>query len=362
MTNNLKILTILSIFVLILTGYFCFSSSFAKNQIIVNNNNEKKDSKETTIDTNNKDSNNNEEKDNAEKTSNLSILNIVILIVILIIIAVIIFIIIDFNKSKSETEVEFQKIEKSEVKEEPKVEEELEIKKGPEKDFKKDNFCPLFFLICPSLLKEKNKDIDMENVSEDGNSFFEILANCITSYRREINKIEIFLKFDNFMKFVGETLFPDKKYSTCLSWILNEINEFAAFTKNVSGLKNISKIRKPFPKIIEVDTLNTARTSIENKYGEEFDSYLCSYLLYYLIKEIAKRKIIVEIKGIKNVNDIKNTEKIEKTFFFKANENAEPIKVLKTYLINIALIDKILRELIDNNKDNDKDLNTVIYT
>ena len=57
MTNNLKILTILSIFVLILTGYFCFSSSFTKNQIIVNNNNkEEKDNKDPDI--NNEDSNN----------------------------------------------------------------------------------------------------------------------------------------------------------------------------------------------------------------------------------------------------------------------------------------------------------------
>ena len=76
MTNNLKILTILSIFVFILTGYFCFSSSFAKNQTIANNNkdnkeitdinSEEKDDKKIT-DINNKDSNNNEEKDNEKK-------------------------------------------------------------------------------------------------------------------------------------------------------------------------------------------------------------------------------------------------------------------------------------------------------
>ena len=79
MTNNLKILTILSIFVFILTGYFCFSSSFTKNQTIANNNkdnkdpdinNEEKDNKEITIDTNNKDNNNNKEKIMKKKIQN----------------------------------------------------------------------------------------------------------------------------------------------------------------------------------------------------------------------------------------------------------------------------------------------------
>ena len=312
MTNNLKILTILSIFVLILTGYFYFSSSFTKNQIIANNN-EEKDNKDPDI--NNEDSNNNE-----EKASKLLILNIIILVIILIIIVgVIIFIIVNFNKSKFEIKKE-----------------EFKIKENSKEDFKKENFCPLFFLIRPSLVKGIVKKVE-----ENEECFFKILAIC--NSENSINNI------DKVVIFLGTTNDNDNKlannvFTITLNDILNEIAEFAAFTINVEE-KDIDEITES-SKIEEKDLQTTSK--LIKKYGHKFDSYLCSYLLYYLAAEIAKKKINVEINNPKDI-----TYAIKSTKFTFDNNRKE---ILKDYFIYYDIMDKILEKLL-----NDKPLKNVEY-
>ena len=351
MTNNLKILTILSIFVLILTGYFCFSSSFAKNQTIANNNkdnkeitninnedinnNTEKDNEDTNI--NNEDSDNNEEKDNSEKTSNLSILSIIVLIVILIIvIVVIVFIIVNFNKSKSE------------IKEEPEVEVEFNIRKDSKEDFKKENFCPTFFLISHSLLKEKCINVGAEN----GENFFKALAEHIFyRFDREVmnkmNKVIISLDIVN-----ADSKFSDDEqtYNTSLGTILGEIAEFAAFTKNVKDFRMAVKITD-FGWFSALDFYRGTDHSklLEQKYYKEFDSYLCSYLLRYLAEEIANKNKNVEIKP-NNIDAIN----AEKTIDFRDKNNN--ITVSKNYYVDYTVMDKILDKLL-----NDKPFDNMKY-
>ena len=298
MTNNLKILTILSIFVLILTGYFYFSSSFTKNQTIANNN---KDNKEIT-NINNEDSNNNEEKD-----SKLSILSIIVFIVILIIIiAVIVFIIVNF------------------------------IKRGPEIDFRKENFCPTFFLISTSL---ENK-LFFADFEEKGDCFFKILATCILSKSyRDVNKVEIFLGEDK----------VDNVCTITLSEILSEISTFAVFSKDVISNEKANEIASSYSEGIDVDKLHTTSKSIEDNYGEEFDSYLCSYLLYYLIEEIQKN--IKEIENVKIHNYKSNQKKNYSTIFYINNENS-----FNKYDVDFEIMDKILKKLLK-----DKQLKNVEY-
>ena len=305
MTNNLKILTILSIFVFILTGYFCFFSSFTKNQIITNNNDEeKKDGKETTIDTNNKDNNNNEKKDNEEKASERSILNIAILIVILIIaIVVIVFIIV--NKFKFN------------------------------EDFTKENFCPTFFLISTLV---NNKGI-LTEFRENGDCFFEILAkyilsrNAINASKDIINKVEIYLS-----KCDDDDDIIDNTYNISLGTILCEISTFAAFSKDVSNEK-VNEIVSSYSEGINMNELHTTSKYIENKYGEEFDSYLCSYILYYLAKEIRNKKK-VKIHNCKT-KIYHNNKRTYNTSF----TNDKSLTFTKKYNVDFEIMDKILEKL-----------------
>ena len=311
MTNNLKILTILSIFILILTGYFCFSSSFTKNQIITNNN---KDNKEIT-NINNEDSNNNE-----EKASKLSILDIIILIVI---VGVIIFIIIKFKSKYAESKEDFA--------------------------FAKEKFCPTFFLINPSSLEGEDKD----NVQEDGEYFFKILAKYILS-KFSKNTIDNIKKVKISLDTIISPLIVDNVYTISFKEILEEIAKFAAFTKNIKN-EDIDKIVKPLKigaSSIEFYTVtNNYVTRLEQKYGEEFDSYLCSYILYYLVEEIAKKMINVKFHRPENKNSTTNFKCIIK---FDDNNS---INVLKEYSINYDIIEKILDKLL-----NDKPLKNVEYT
>ena len=326
MTNNLKILTILSIFVFILTGYFCFSSSFTKNQIIANNNEEeKKDGKETTIDTNNKDNNNNEDNEN----SKLSILSIIVLIVILIVIVgIIIFIIVNFSKSKSEIE------------EEPEVEVEFKIRKESKEDFAKDNFCPTFFLIKPSSAKGKSE--------KDGKYFFEILTQRIMDkINKKINRVIIFLDADDNGKLDNGGY--NNVYITTLGKILDEIAEFAAFTESVTN-KDIDKITASLEILFSANFIIRNFVFIKEIYSEEFDSYLCSYLLRYLAEDIANAiDINVEINK-PNIGAVN-----EKTTYFNDNDN--DIAVLKEYHVNYSVMDKILEKLLK-----DKPLKNVEYS
>ena len=359
MTNNLKILTILSIFILILTGYFCFSSSFTKNQIIANNN-EEKDDKDPDI-------NNEDSKDNEEKASKLSILDVIVLIAILIVIVgVIIFIIIDFNKSKSksETEIKFQEKEKekSEIKiekkpeikeekhkiekekseeeeeeeeeEEIEEEEEFKIKENSEKDFKKENFCPTFFLIRPS------KAIDIYNIEENGNYFFKVLAKRILpeNEMHHITHLKIYLE-DNKMDL------NDKEYTISLGAILDEIAKFAAFTKNVKEedadeITESSKIG--VEEMWASDFVQSAKeyvAELEKKYDEDFDNYLCSYILHYLMKETPSLSKVIK-------KDNKDTEEgTYQTKFVlrdKFNESKSKVIIQKSYHVNYTMILKIL--------------------
>ena len=321
MTNNLKILTILSIFVLILTGYFYFSSPFTKNQIITNNNNP---------DINNEDSNNNE-----EKVSKLSIVIFIIIIVILIVIVrAIIFFIIDFNKSK------------------------FEIKKGAETDFRKDNFCPFFFLIKHLFSEEEDKD----NIQENGESFFKVLAKRILPENKIINKVVIYLDTDN------NGGLNNDEYTISLGAILDEIAEFAAFTKNIEKeedadrITNSSKINDISPSDF-VKTVKEYIGKLEQMYGEKFDSYLCSYLLYYLAEEITN-KINVEFcnyngicKDIYTILSCKYTTYVETTFEYAAYDDNISKKIKKNYNVNGRVVKKILSKLL-----NDKPLNNVKYS
>ena len=304
MTNNLKILTILSIFVLILTGYFYFSSSFTKNQTIANNN---KDNKEIT-NINNEDSNNNEEKD-----SKLSILSIIVFIVILIIIiAVIVFIIVNF------------------------------IKRGPEIDFRKENFCPTFFLISTSL---ENK-LFFADFEEKGDCFFKILATCILSKSyRDVNKVEIFLGEDK----------VDNVCTITLSEILSEISTFAVFSKDVISNEKANEIASSYSEGIDVDKLHTTSKSIEDNYGEEFDSYLCSYLLYYLIEEMQNTKKIekVKIHNYKSNYKENNYKKEYRTTFYMNKK----VPFAEKYNVDFEIMDKILKKLLK-----DKPLKNVEYS
>ena len=309
MTNNLKILTILSIFVFILTGYFCFSSSFTKNQIIVNN---KKDNKETTIDTNNKDNNNNEDNEGKEEVSSkLSILNIVILIVILIIvIAVIVFIIIKFKSKYAESET----------------------------DFAKDNFCPTFFLIKSSLLEEENKD---NAHVKGGDYFFKILAERILP-KNEINNIKsvmIYLDTDNYNGL------NNGEYTISLKMILEKIAEFAAFTKNIEE-KDIdefagqSKVGGSPLQLYKHAKEYVA--ALEKKYGEDFDNYLCFYLLYYLDEEMQIIKTIKEVKIYLDNDEYagENTHQTEFVLRDKVDESKSEVIIQKSYRVNYTMIFK----------------------
>ena len=278
MTNNLKILTILSIFVFILTGYFCFSSSFTKNQIIANNN--EKDDEDPDI--NNEDSNNNE-----EKTSKLAILSINVLIGILIVIVVVItiffFIIIKFK---------FKFNEESKV------------------DFAKDNFCQTFFLFKyddysdgdsffgtlanNSFCYYKIKDYDNENNNNNSEKNEEVKIYETT----KVNKIEIYIKLSKLFPSFDNKLTNDDVYVSSLSDILNLISKNDSFVVPIKNLNNENKdkLRNQIKKRpIDIDALRSKIEHIKGKYGKEFDSYLCSYLLYYLAAEIAKKKINVEI-------------------------------------------------------------------
>ena len=323
MTNNLKILTILSIFVLILTGYFCFSSSFTKNQIIANNN---KDNKEIT-NINNEDSNNNEEKDNEEKNSNLSILGIVIFIILIIIIAVIVFIIVNFSKSK------------------------FEFNEDSKEDFAKKNFCPLFFLIKPTLTGENNTN----DVNENGEYFFKVLTERIFPKEEdEINNININGNVKIFLdakpKYTKKTNINE--HTGSLGWILNEINAFAAFTKNVAdgdieGIVNPLRFDNlPLP-------LQKHAAALEKKYGKDFDSYLCSYLLYYFAEEIENKNKNVKIQMPNNIDAIET----KKTTDFIYNDDDNDIKVSKDYNLDYSVMNKILDKLFK-----DKPLKNVEYS
>ena len=315
MTNNLKILTILSIFVLILTGYFYFSSSFTKNQIITNNNDEeKKDGKDTNI--NNEDSNNNEEKDNEEKNLKLSILGIVIFIILIIIIAVIIFIIAD----------------------------KFEFNEKSKEDFKKENFCPFFFLIkIPKIIEEynkcNNKNIkeynknkkfsDINDCKEDADSFFDILAKFIffdeknNSYDNynyffdydKNNKIEIDLNSENEKKFISGYSYLMIDFPK----ILAEINDFALYSENLSDdeiLENLKEEEKN-DALQKIKNFEKEKEEIFKKYNSNrvlFNSYLYSYLLLYLFETFESKKNNIEIEiclpdtGICNYNQIKNNQ------------------------------------------------------
>ena len=324
MTNNLKILVILSIFVFILTGYFYFSPTFAKNQIITNSNSkEEKDDKEI-IDINNKDNN---KKDNKEKKNGSlisAVLRLIIFTIFIVIVGVIVFIIV---KRKKVNKFEFN------------------IKS--KKDFAKENFCPTFFTIhIPKVIeKSKKEEIKIDDVKEDAESFFKILTELILPKKKinNINKVEFFRapienKNNAYCFNLKNILDEINNFALCHEKLLNdyEIDQFIKLLKNNNDDK--SKIINPKTKIKEM----------EKKYGEEFDSYLCAYLLYYLSETIGNNGIKVEISNPKK--EKKDSAIVE---MFKS-----PSHWFTTdYHINYDMINEILKKLI-----NDKPLQNVTYT
>ena len=322
MTNNLKILTltILSIFIFILTGYFYFSSPSVKNQIIANNNDEKKDDKEI-IDINNKDNN---KKDNEEKTSKLSILKIIIIVILIliIIIGVIVFIIV--NKFK------------------------FEFNKESKEDFAKENFCSNFFTIHISKMikKSEEKGIKIYNVKEDANYFFEILASFLLP-KNKIDKVEISLSSENREFCYVQCGYAEFKYIISLKDILDEINEFAPCPRELDD----NKIDL-FIKLLKNNNDDKSKIinskEMKKKYGKEFDSYLCAYLLYHLFETIGNRRIKAEISDPKK----KKKDDIITEYFYASSDvpfDTSYIFFDTNYRINYDIIDEILKRLLNDN-------------
>ena len=301
MTNNLKILTILSIFVFILTGYFCFSSLSVKNQIIANNNNEEEKDNKEIININNRDSN---KKDDKEKTSKLSILKIIIFIIFIIIaggIFIFIFIfsklfIFKFNESK--------------------------------KDFKRENFCPGFFLISK-----------IDDFKEDADSFFETLFELILPKEKidvnNIKEVEISLNFFTSEKIKPKVNELNLKYilDTSTTSILDpeELDDNEIDPKNNND--NKSKIINSKTKIKEM----------KKKYGKEFHSYLYSYLLYYLSETIAKKMNVIIKQSI--YADIAGTKMSYRR------------KLKEKYNIDYDIMNKILKRLLSDDHSQNKNEN-----
>ena len=332
MTNNLKILVILSIFVFILTGYFYFSPTFAKNQIITNSNSkEEKDDKEI-IDINNKDNN---KKDNKEKKNGSlisAVLRLIIFTIFIVIVGVIVFIIV---KRKKVNKFEFN------------------IKS--KKDFAKENFCPTFFTIhIPKVIeKSKKEEIKIDDVKEDAESFFKILTELILPKKKinNINKVEFFrAPIEN----------KNNAYCFNLKNILDEINNFALYSKELetNGFYTDQEMIKPFIKPLKNNVENVKSKikeskakieEIEKKYGEEFDSYLCAYLLYYLSETIGNNGIKVEISDPKKEERVNKHIKIY--FNFKLPEFCDAaMEIRKIYKVNYDMINEILKRLLNDNQ------------
>ena len=232
MTNNLKILTILSIFVFILTGYFCFSSTFAKNQIIANNNNEKDNKNSKGISKiNNKD----EKKIKIENKKNTSwLIYVILLIIIVIVIAVIVIFVVSKKVVNKKNEFKFN--EKS------------------KEDFAKENFCPTFFTIHIPKVTEKSKEkgIEIDDTKEDADSFFEILASFLLPEEEisRLDKVEISLSSNENKKlYFGPN---EVKYIISLKGILDEINNFALRSEELDDEDDeIDRFIKPLKNNVE---------------------------------------------------------------------------------------------------------------
>ena len=189
---------------------------------------------------------------------------------------------------------------------------------------------------------------------KDGDYFFKFLAERIfygyAKIMSKINKVMIYLDAEkcNISMNLNDTCI-----TIFLGTILDEIAGFAAYTKNVKE-EDADRITKSLKigeeEMSAADFVGTAKAKeyigqLEQKYGEEFDSYLCSYLLYYLAEEIRnKNKKIVKIHKPDNIGAINN--EVEKITDF----NDKDIKVSKEYHVNYSVMDKILKKLLPNNQ------------
>lgn len=183
----------------------------------------------------------------------------------------------------------------------------------------------------------------IEKVEKNEKCFFEALSKLIFHENEinNINEVEISLSEAN-NEVVGNV------YTISLHMILNKIADFATFTKYANEKDTTNEIASLYSERIE---LHTTSKSIENKYGEEFDSYLCSYLLYYLIEEMQNTKKIKKVKIHNYKTGICNREDTYQTTFF-----TDKASFTKEYNVNYSVMDKILKKLFK-----DKPLDNVKY-
>ena len=197
-------------------------------------------------------------------------------------------------------------------------------------------------MISPSSLKEKNIIDNVDNVEENGDCFFKILVKIIF-YKKKIDNINevIILNIDNddYKIDNNDNNIVNNTYTIFLSAILDEIASFAAFISK--GVKqNAEKIAE---EAINIDYLH-AGASIEKRYDKEFDNYLCSYLLYYLAKEIEAIKAIKKVK-IKNYKSNHKHEKTYRTIFADKTQSCCTTLFTKKYNIDFNITKKILEKL-----------------
>ena len=222
-------------------------------------------------------------------------------------------------------------------------------------------------MICPSLLKEKNIIDNVDNVEENGDCFFKILAECNfkNDLKNKVNKVKIYFDSSELVQDLGINN-TDYIHNTEFKVIISKISYFAIFTNayilkndenneiiNNFNKKSIAKIVDPINSIKIKDNYSNL-DSLIRRYSYEFDSYLCSYLLYYLAEEIAKKKINVEILNNTFNNTTERDINTIKTTNFDLNKNF--FKISKEYNVDFEIMDKILDKLLK-----DKPLKNVEY-
>ena len=303
MTNNLKIF--------ISTGYFCFSSTSVKNQIISNNNNDEKDNKNSkdVSKINNKD----EKKIKIKNKKNTSWLIYVILLIIIVVVVIAVIVIFVVNKIFVVKEFKFNK-----------------------EDFAKENFCPTFFLIkTPKIIEESGKRnkkfLCINDFKENADSFFEILARFVffdvqhdDYYNNFFNNnkekvIYIYFNCNNSKLFASHnSLMID------FSKILEEINDFALYSENASNDEILANLKEEKDDILQ--KIENFKKIFKEKYSSNrvlFNSYLYSYLLLYLFETFKNKDDNIKIVIHKSINrEIRlNNQRVNYNYMYEILKN-----------------------------------------
>ena len=181
---------------------------------------------------------------------------------------------------------------------------------------------------------------------------FKILTELILPKNKidGIDKAEISLSSEN-KRFCPDFVENKNKYSINFKDILNEINNFASFSKHLNTDKEIMAFIKPLKNNVEnvkskIKESKAKIEEIEKKYGEEFDSYLCAYLLYYLSKTIENNGIKVEFSNPKKEEGVNKYINIRTNFIFTLDSCETSENVPETYKVNYNIMIKILRNII----------------